>query len=109
MRTFMAGAASTGLSVASSTVVARSSARPWAILASRSALAGAITTRSAARDSSMWPISDSSVSENSALCTGLPLSAESESGVTNWAPPAVSTQRTSAARSRRRRIKSRVL
>ena len=68
-----------------------------------------VTISSAARDSSMWPISDSSVSENSALWTGLPLSAASDRGVTNWAPPAVSTQRTPAARSRRRRISSRAL
>ena len=45
--TFIAGTASTGLSVASSSVVARSSATPAAILASRSALAGQTTTRSA--------------------------------------------------------------
>ncbi len=51
----------TGLSVASSAVEARSSARPAAILAIRSAVAGATTTRSAARDNSMWPISASSV------------------------------------------------
>ncbi len=64
MRTFIAGATSTGLSVASSTVVARSCARPVAMLARMSALAGATTSRSAARDSSMWPISLSSVSDH---------------------------------------------
>ncbi len=63
MRTFIAGATSTGLSVASSSVVARSSAIPAAILARMSALAGATTTRSALRESWMWPISLSSVSE----------------------------------------------
>ena len=46
MRGFMAGATSTGLSVASSTAVARSSARPFAIFAIRSAVAGATMTRS---------------------------------------------------------------
>ena len=61
IRTFIAGAISTGLSVASSAVEARSLARPFAILAIRSAVAGATTTRSAARDSSIWPISASSV------------------------------------------------
>ena len=65
MRTFIAGAASTGLSVASSAVLARSSAMPAAMRASRSAVAGATTTRSASRDNRMWPISLSSVSENS--------------------------------------------
>ena len=65
MRTFLAGAISTGLSVANRVVEARSPARPCAALAIRSAVAGATTTRSADRDSSMWPISASSVSENS--------------------------------------------
>jgi hypothetical protein len=46
----MAGAISTGLSVASKAVDARSLARPFAILAIRSAVAGATTTRSALRD-----------------------------------------------------------
>ena len=50
IRTFIAGAASTFLSVASSRVVARSSAIPAAIFASRSAVAGQTTTRSASRD-----------------------------------------------------------
>ena len=54
-----AGTASTGLSVASSSVVARSSAMPAAILASRSAVAGQTTTRSASRLSWIWPISAS--------------------------------------------------
>ena len=40
---------------------------PPAILAIRSAVAGATTTRSASRDSRMWPISASSVSENRSL------------------------------------------
>ena len=65
IRTFMAGAISTGLSVASRVVEARSPANPCAALAIRSAVAGATTTRSAERDSSIWPISASSVSENS--------------------------------------------
>ena len=63
MRMFIAGASKTGLSVASNAVEARSSASPAAILAIRSALAGATTSSSAARESSMWPISLSSVSE----------------------------------------------
>ena len=67
MRTFIAGAASTGLSVASSSVVARSSPIPAAIFARMLAVAGATTTRSALRESSIWPISFSSVSENRSL------------------------------------------
>ena len=54
---FIAGAISTGLSEASSSVAARSSASPAAMRAIRSAVAGATTTRSASRDSRMWPIS----------------------------------------------------
>ena len=64
MRTFMAGAASTGLSVASSTVLARSDAKPAAMVASMLALAGATTTRSALRESWICPISLSSVSDH---------------------------------------------
>ena len=41
--------------------LARSSASPWAILAMRSAVAGATTMRSASRDSWIWPISASSL------------------------------------------------
>ena len=67
MRTFIAGATSTGLSVASSTVEARSSARPEAMRARMLAVAGATTSRSASRESWIWPISLSSVSENRSL------------------------------------------
>ena len=69
MRGFMAGATSTGLSVASSTVVARSLAWPPAILASRSAVAGATIRRSASRDRRMWPISCSSLRSNRSVNT----------------------------------------
>ena len=61
IRTFMAGAISTRLSVAISTVEARSSASPATILPIRLAVAGTTATRSAARDSSICPISASSV------------------------------------------------
>ncbi len=53
IRTFIAGASSTRLSVASKSVLARSLAWPCASFAIRSAVAGATTTRSAARLSSM--------------------------------------------------------
>ena len=66
IRTFIAGATSTGVSVASNRVEARSSARPPAILASKSAVPGATTIRSALRDNSICPISASSVRSNSA-------------------------------------------
>ncbi len=64
IRTFIAGATNTGLSVASSTVAARSFASPPAIRASKSAVAGTTTSRSALRESWICPISLSSVSEN---------------------------------------------
>ena len=56
---------STGLSVARISVVARSSAMPAAIFASRSAVAGHTTTRSASRLSWICPISTSSLRSNS--------------------------------------------
>ena len=87
MRTFMAGAASTRLSVASSTAVARSSARPCAILARRSAVAGATTIRSASRDRRICPISASSLRSKRSVKTFSSESTESDSGVTNSAPP----------------------
>ena len=83
MRTFIAGAISTRLSVASSAVEARSLAWPPASLAIRSAVAGATTTRSAERDSWIWPISASSVRLNRSWKTFSPDSDATESGVTN--------------------------
>ena len=56
---FIAGASRISWSVASSTAEARSSARPFAIFAIRSAVAGATTIRSASRASRMWPTSNS--------------------------------------------------
>jgi hypothetical protein len=61
---FIAGAISTGLLVASSTVEARSPARPFAIFAIRSAVAGATQIKSQSRASLMWPTSCSSSREN---------------------------------------------
>ena len=63
IRTFIAGTASTGASVANNNVVARSSATPPTIFASRFAVAGHMTIRSASRDNWMWPISASSLSD----------------------------------------------
>ena len=109
IRTFIAGATSTGLSVASSTVAARSSASPAAMRASRSALAGATTSRSAARESWIWPISLSSVSEKRSVYTLDSLSAWTDSGVTNWAAARLSTQVTPQPAPRSRRISSSAL
>ena len=109
MRTFIAGAASTFLSVASSKVVARSSAIPAAIFASRSAVAGATTTRSASRLSWIWPISASSLRSNRLVKTCCSLSAARVIGVMNCAPPAVNTQRTWMPALRHSRISSHAL
>ena len=73
--TFIPGTASTGLSVARISVVPRSSAIPAAILASRSAVAGQTTTRSAWRESWIWPISASSFRSHRFEWTWLPDSA----------------------------------
>ena len=97
MRTFIAGAASTCLSAASSTAVARSSARPCAILARRSAVAGATTIKSASRDRRICPISASSLRSKRSVKTFSSVSTESESGVTNSAPPRVRIARTRRA------------
>ena len=56
MRSFMAGATSTGQSAASAAVHSRLSACPWASLASVLALAGAITYTSARATSARWLI-----------------------------------------------------
>ena len=53
----------------SARALARSSAWPPAILASRSAVAGATTIRSASRDRRMWPISRSSSRSNRSVNT----------------------------------------
>ena len=66
---FIAGAISTYLSVASSTVEARSLARPSASLAIRSAVAGATTIKSASRDRRIWPTSCSSLRSNRSVNT----------------------------------------
>ena len=71
MRGFIAGASRIGLSVASSTAVARSSAWPPAILAIRSAVAGATTMRSVSRASRIWPTSNSLCASNKSVIGAL--------------------------------------
>ena len=83
MCTFMAGATTTGARVTSSTVVSRSSAIPCASLASRLAVAGAISIKSAVSASVMCPISDSWVRSNVSVETGLPDRVCKVSGVMN--------------------------
>ncbi len=109
MRGFMAGAISTGLSVASSAVEARSSAKPMAAFAIKSAVAGATTRRSASRERRIWPISCSAVRSNRSPNTRSPESAPTDSGVTNCLAASVRITRTVAPRSFRRRIRSQAL
>ena len=73
------------------------SASPCAILARRSAVAGATTTRSASRERRIWPISASSLRSKSSVKVFSSVSTESESGVMNSAPPFVRIARTRSA------------
>ena len=72
----------------------------------KSALAGATSTRSAQRASSMCPIAASALSSSSSRCTGLPDRACIVSGVMNSQAARVITTRTAAPASRRRRTSS---
>ncbi|CAM5486094.1 hypothetical protein STANM309S_04797 [Streptomyces tanashiensis] len=89
----MAGAKTTGQRAVSSVLVSRSSARPWAALASMSAVAGATTTRSAA-----WPIrtwGTSWTESHTSVETGLPESADQVAAPTKCSAESVGTTRTS--------------
>src|SRR3954452_6836655 len=89
----MAGTKTTGQEAVSSVAVSRSSARPMAARASRSAVAGATTTRSA-----FWPIrtwATSGTSDHTSVVTGLPDSASKVAAPTKCRAPGVGTTRTS--------------
>ena len=106
---FIAGASTSGAVVARHRVVRRSSASPCASRASTLAVAGATSTMSAHRASSMCPIPASACSSSSSQCTGLEESAWNVSGVTNSRAAAVITTRTSHSRTRNRRTRSAAL
>ena len=106
---FIAGAIAIGAAVARHTVVSRSSASPAARRAITFAVAGATSTRSAQRASSMWPMPASARSSSSSVCTGLPDTAWKVSGVMNACAPRVITTRTRAPRSISRRHRSALL
>ena len=91
MRTFIAGAIKTLVSVARIRVLARSFAWPVAVLAIKSALAGTTIIKSELRDNSMWPISASSVKSNNLLYTFSWASAETDIGVTKFSAALVIT------------------
>ena len=69
---FIAGASAMGASVARQSVANRSSARPSAKRAMKSALAGATNTISAQRASSIWPMAASAALSHRSVPTGRP-------------------------------------
>ena len=89
----IAGAKTTGHRAVSRVLVSRSSARPWAARAIRSAVAGATTTRSAS-----WPIrtwGTSWTSRHTSAATGLPERAAQVAAPTNSSAAVVGTTVTS--------------
>ena len=85
----MAGARTTGHVAVSSTLPSRSGAIPAAVRASRSAVAGATTTRSARRPSRTW--FTSSTASNVSVRTGRPERASHVAAPTNSRALAVGT------------------
>ena len=106
MMRFIAGAIMTGASVARQTVVSRSPAEPDASFDIISAVAGAMSTRSAQRASSMWLIAASASSSQRLSRTGLPETACSEVAVMKREAPEVMTTWIDAPRSRSLRTSS---
>src|SRR5258705_8698139 len=103
----IAGTSTTGQRAVSSVFVSRSSASPCAALASRSAVAGATTTRSA-----HWPIATCGTSCTSAhtpVATGWPDSAAHVASPTKRSADAVGTTRTGCPDSVNRRSSSQAL
>src|SRR4051794_2610515 len=89
----MAGTKTTGQCAVSRVAVSRSSARPAAARARRSAVAGATTTSSAS-----WPIrtcATSGTSDQTSVVTGLPDRASNVAAPTKCSAPGVGTTRTS--------------
>ena len=86
---FIAGATSSGQLRARHVVESTSSASPWASLAMKSALAGAITIASAPRESSMWAMWLAKLASQRSVITGLPVNAWKVAGVTNFVAASV--------------------
>ncbi len=89
----MAGAMTTGQRAVSRTLVSRSSAWPVAARASRSAVAGATTTRSASRP--IRTCGTSVMPDHTSVWTGLPDRADQVASPTKWRAEAVGTTVTS--------------
>ncbi len=96
MLVFMAGASRMGALVASTTADSMSSAMPAANRAMASAVAGAMTTRSAWLAISMWSMPPPGMGANMSRATSCPDSARIVSGVMNWHAASVMTTRTCA-------------
>ena len=103
----IAGANTTGQRAVSSVVVSRSSACPWAARATRSAVAGATTTRSA--DCPIRTCGTSWTSSQTPVCTGLPDSAAHVASPTKRSAASVGTTVTSWPDSVKRRSSSQAL
>ena len=93
--TFIAGATSNGQLRATQTGESRSSARPWASLAMKSAVAGATTIASMPRESSMCGMLFGTLASHRSVATGLPVSAWKVAAATNFVAASVIATRTS--------------
>jgi len=91
MCVFMAGAMTSGASVASAVVVSMSSARPCASLAITLAVHGTIVITSASSASETWCTLDSASSAQSDVATGSPVSVRNVSALTNRVAASVIT------------------
>ena len=106
---FIAGATNSGHSRARQSVVSRSSARPCASLARKSADAGATTMASAPRDTAMWPMPSAAPDCHRSVRTGRPDSAWNVVGVTKRVAASVITTSTSTPAFTNRRVSSAAL
>src|SRR6187549_2225510 len=98
MRSFIAGATSTGHDTASRSEVSMSSAIPWAALPTKLAVAGATTTRSALSVRVMWVGSTTLSRSNWSIMTRRRVRVWNVRGPTNWVADLVMTTVTPASR-----------
>ncbi len=106
---FIAGATSSGHSRARHSVDRRSSARPCASLARKSAEAGATMIASAPRETAMWPIALAAPDSHRSVNTGRPESAWNVTAVTKCVAASVMTTSTTMPALTSRRVSSAAL
>ena len=106
---FIAGATSSGQSLAKQRVDSKSSARPCTSLAKKSALAGATKMASAFLDNSICGMPLPTLLSHMSINTGLPESACMVTGVINWQAAAVITTCTSISAFTNKRTSSAAL